>query len=497
MEIYKIQDDNVYLIYHSGENVKVGSQYEIIERTDESSQKNGILVQVIANDSLDYPGIIQEIIQDSLEKNYRIQTKRIIDKEPAFTDVKSLKLAHAKIRKQIKEDKIIDWEGWIPTRNVSIEEIKNDVIVSKLISASPVKFPLNICKLEDKILELDSSKLDMINVITGVKGSGKSHTAKNILLRLVNMGVPCIVFDINKEYDLGNVVELSLGKTFKLDMSQMEPIEVFRIINDFFPLPDRTKDYAENNIDYVFNKVKRRCLDNNLPFKIDLDLLMQDQTLEQLIPGKQDYINGMRMTLRSALNRIKDRNIFASREESYNLRDIYNECINEKKFILVNLGEIQPKLRSILVRTINTQISKICDEEYKNGTHRYPFIFFEEAHIYIDTDAIVDFTTRGRHIGTRMFFMTNTPDALPEMVFRQLDNLFLLRLTHTTDIKHVSKSSFTDEETVTNFATRMPRHHLLIIGNITNNYPLVAQGSPLPIDVKTGATRPLWEHLEI
>lgn len=39
-----------------------------------------------------------------------------------------------------------------------------------------------------------------INVIVGIKGTGKSHVAKTILLALLDEGAKCVVFDINDEY---------------------------------------------------------------------------------------------------------------------------------------------------------------------------------------------------------------------------------------------------------------------------------------------------------
>jgi len=39
-----------------------------------------------------------------------------------------------------------------------------------------------------------------INLITGMKGSGKSYLAKRLLLKLIDNGILSIVFDVNAEY---------------------------------------------------------------------------------------------------------------------------------------------------------------------------------------------------------------------------------------------------------------------------------------------------------
>lgn len=122
-------------------------------------------------------------------------------------------------------------------------------------------------------------------------------------------------------------------------------------------------------------------------------------------------------------------------------------------------------------------------------------MFYEEAHFYIKEDAILNIITRGRHIGLASVFVTNTPQSLPDTVFRQLDNLFLLGLTHRDDIKNVSKNSFTDEETIQSFATRMPERHALITGKVTDRYSLVVEVDPLPENVPaSGETKSTWDR---
>ncbi len=107
----------------------------------------------------------------------------------------------------------------------------------------------------------------------------------------------------------------------------------------------------------------------------------------------------------------------------------------------------------------------------------------------------MDLITRGRHIGMGSVFVTNTPDRLPEAVFRQLDNLILLALNHRDDIASVGRNSFTDEATIESFATRMPERHALLVGSVTNRYPLVVEVDPLPAGVPpTGKTRSTWER---
>ncbi len=66
---------------------------------------------------------------------------------------------------------------------------------------------------------------------------------------------------------------------------------------------------------------------------------------------------------------------------------------------------------------------------------------------------------------------------------------------HKDDIRNVSKSSFTDEATIESFATRMPERHALIVGNVTDRYPLVVKVEDLPEGVpRSGRTRSTWDR---
>ena len=114
MEIASIKGDTVLLLYHPAEAAaEVGQQLsirEMPERTD------GLVVQVISNDSLEYVGLQQEIIQHVLETRVAIQ--RTLDRETGMGEIKSLKLATSKIRKRIAAGNWTAWDGWIPTRHV-------------------------------------------------------------------------------------------------------------------------------------------------------------------------------------------------------------------------------------------------------------------------------------------------------------------------------------------------------------------------------------------
>ena len=170
-------------------------------------------------------------------------------------------------------------------------------------------------------------------------------------------------------------------------------------------------------------------------------------------------------------------------------------CVGQP--IVFDMRDHSTTMQQALAKTITRLLERICEEETNKRGGRYPFVFFEEAHFYVDESAIMNIITRGRHIGMASMFVTNTPQHLPDTVFRQLDNLFLLSLTHKEDIRNVSKNSFTDEDTIQSFATRMPVNHALIMGNVTDRYPLIVSVDSLPEEVgPTGRTKSTWDRFD-
>jgi hypothetical protein len=63
--------------------------------------------------------------------------------------------------------------------------------------------------------------------------------------------------------------------------------------------------------------------------------------------------------------------------------------------------------------------------------------------------------------------------GLDETVLRQVDNLFLLYLPFDDDVRHISKSAIVDQETMSSYVKRLRRHHALILGDVTRQYPVI------------------------
>lgn len=487
MEVFTIKGENVILMYHAAdEAAEVGQQFAILERP---SLREGLVVQVISNDSLEYPGLQQEIIQKILEER-AATTNVILDREQGMGQIRNIKLALAKIRKKIHNGHWQRWDGWIPTRSVDISPIGPDTLIQNIIPAPTV--PLNsFCGFKGHKVQFNGPNLNMVNVITGVKGSGKSHIAKHLLLALASANVPCIVFDINGEYtNLPNVQVLKWGENFIPELAQVGYDMLIRVQQAVYPLRETSEAVFLSRIKKTFEDRKKYLEEQGKAFSIDIEYL------KNLTWSDNDWVQSAIVRM---LDIIDEKNLFLNtKNRKHNPITNFNHVFNtatQGKPIVLDIRALESSLQSALVKSIHDMIEKICIEEANSGKGRFPFVFYEEAHFYVRDDVILNIITRGRHIGIGSIFITNTPQKLPDTVFRQLDNLFLLTLTHKDDIRNVSKNSFTDEDTIESFATRLPERHALIVGNLTDRYPLIVEILDLPPGVPpTGRTRSTWDR---
>ena len=98
-----------------------------------------------------------------------------------------------------------------------------------------------------------------------------------------------------------------------------------------------------------------------------------------------------------------------------------------------------------------------------------------------------------RHLGLWQFYITNTPSAIPQLIIRQADNLFLFHLDLEDDIERVAQSRGMDYETAKLMARSMLPRTFALIGIATKEYPMRLRTRAL--GVKTaGETKVFFER---
>jgi hypothetical protein len=123
--------------------------------------------------------------------------------------------------------------------------------------------------------------------------------------------------------------------------------------------------------------------------------------------------------------------------------------------------------------------------------------------MYMDTDYIDELIPLIRHLGMNLFFITNTPGALPDSVFRLVDNLIMSRMINKKDIDKVVDCGLADRKTIEGFARDLKEYHSLFLSarkKATNNFPLVFNVRDFTADQpdgeglkESGVTRSMWQ----
>jgi hypothetical protein len=392
------------------------------------------------------------------------------------------------------------WDGWIPTRDVIVERTSDEEVFAN--ATRDLGHPLQLgYTLAGQPFYVEGQDLEKVNVVTGVKGSGKSHLSKVILLQLIARGAPCLVFDINREYIHLPPIELdpATGQTIRPGIIHLEAGGNFRLgVRQFglpplmtllqrFGLPEVSSLYLENRLTRLWAEAETLERERGRAPYVGLEQLIQMAEANEFGGGSNALV--VNQAIRSRLEAVKNTHIFARTvQEAASLSDSYGR-IRQGGALVIDISGLSNLAREGFVQAIIELVKDLCLAEIERDSHRFPFIFFEEAHLYVSRQSIDYIVTRARHLGITSFFVTNMIHGLDETILRQADNLFLLRIPFEDDVRHVSRGAATDYETMAAFVRRLRQHHALVIGNVTAQYPLMFKVDPLAGVNTAGETR--------
>jgi DNA helicase HerA-like ATPase len=485
IQVSQVKGDVVELIFNPREeDLRVGETLRIQER----DSGEGLVVQVVAFRMVTYPSLIQEQLElvignaQPLSRElltYLSEAQETLQ-EYDTSEARNLKIAIAKIRKLMGR-RWDQWDGWIPIRDVEVTRVSDQELFENCID--DLGNPLHLGQtLRGEPFFIEGHYLEKINVITGVKGAGKSYLSKVVLLELINAGAPCVVFDLNKEYihlpkhDVDphtgevrtmGIIHLKAGENLKLGVRQFGLSPLVTMLTRF-GLPDVSAMYFENRMARLLQEAWHMERQGRTPPFIGIQHLID--MAEELEFSQNE---GVSAAIRSRLEAARNTGVFAEQPgDATSLQAEYDKIRNGGALV-IDISSLTNLSRQGFVQAIIDIIREICERELQRGTGRFPFVFFEEAHLYISHNTIGYIVTRSRHLGITCFFVTNMISGLDETVLRQVDNLFLLYLPFDDDVRHISKSAMVDQETMGSFVKRLRRHHALILGDVTRQYPVI------------------------
>lgn len=482
--------DELLLVYDPSEHVEIGENFQVVEE----KLRRGLLVQVIEENLMDVPGVLEDVVRREALGAVEEVVERMPSRfERLVADIKNMKMAKAKVRKELRitddgKMQMIPWTGWTPSRAAKITAMPLEELVKALEVGLDYQITIGENLQDGSPLEISAYDLQGINLVVGKKGTGKSHLAKTILLGLIKHGAQCIVFDINDEYsglrcrEDGGESEYH-GKIFTLEpnpppQSKYTPLKLtlgyigldvmYSVMVDALQLPDASAATLREKW-----------------FSLEEDGLL---TLENLYGELEEGVSAkVAEAIHRRLKSIEETGIICESEEEETRIEDCLEKVEGGGAIVVNLKAKSPIAQRVVVQTIISKVRELMEQT----DHKPIFIFAEEAHLYLERTAWLDLVTRMRHLGVYQFYMTNTPTSIDSIIVRQTDNIFLFNLTHSQDIYHLLPATRIDDETVKSMVPVLPPRTFIALGQSTGDYPFIARTLQLPYRV-AGTTRLLW-----
>lgn len=521
VQVRQIAGDLAELLFNPREaDLRVGETLTLRERDSGRS----VIIQVIALRSATYPSLVLDQLHTLVPRPFHAPLLESLGYTlplPANghdEELGNIKIALAKIRKTaqaVERGRLgagrsppdapppvqwEQWDGWIPARDVEVFRTDDREVFAN--STRDLGHRLRLGRtLAGHDFHIEGQDLEKVNVITGVKGSGKSHLSKVVLLQLIEQGAPCVVFDINREYihlpktevdpHTGatvqrGIVHLEAGGNFRLSVRQFGLAPMMTLMVRF-GLPEVSALHFENRLARLWAEAEALERDGGEAPYIGLEQLIQMAEENEFGGGSSAMV--VNHAIRSRLEAVRNTRIFArSPKEAASLGEAY-KAIRSGGALVVDVSGLSNLAREGFVQAIIELVKDLCLLEIGQGTHRFPFIFFEEAHLYVSRQSIDYIVTRARHLGITSFFVTNMIHGLDEAVLRQADNLFLLRIPFEDDVRHVSRGAATDYETMAAFVRRLRQRNALVVGNVTAQYPLIFEVDPLEGVNTAGETR--------
>lgn len=474
MKVYKKEGDVVQIVSFPNEKVEKGS-YLLIE---DPTVDKGLLVQVIDVQFANVPGVFEDILRDAvMGEEMDGESYDPMELSSQISLLKDTKLLVCRIRGILSNGEVTTGMSYLPSRSSSrITPYKIENLINSMVGGRP--FQLGQTREGSKLI-LDVKSLDgKLNIITGKKGTGKSHLSKLLVLSLVRYGAPCVILDVNGEYvnlnkkragkpvDFGKFVTLTpkLNMRFTLPKAGLRP--VLNMMIYALELPSASAR--------VFAKIWRE-----LERRGSLSLASLGEAI-----AKWDCHESVRDALYARYNAMVESGMFTDRvEESLNL-EFLMKGVSKGGAAIINLKDQTSMVRRMIVELLLNKLTELLSA----WKLRAVFLFAEEAHLYLRETYWDDIVTRMRHLGMFTTFITNQPDTIQESIYRQADNIFLFNFSNDHDLDIVSKAAKVDSESIKKIVKELPPHHCLVIGDAVNNFPVVVKVEPLEIETM-GETR--------
>jgi DNA helicase HerA-like ATPase len=454
MKVFRKSGDRVELLALSWDaDLRLGD-YLVVE---EDGRR--ILLQVIDVEYADVPGLMEDILRE-LSGGTIDEVERFdpVEVESVVRSIRDSRVVVAKVRRINDADPNV---LWLPSRYTSrvrkmdVAELLRDVVP---IPKVPVRLGEGVVV---DVMNVEGS----VTLIVGRKESGKSHLAKVLASGLARAGCNVVVLDVNGEY-------VSLGRRRNGERSEVS--EILKVLmpglNYQVPLSTLSEEVLADVMTYALGLPQTSMREL---LRIFRDLRKRGAlTFANLLRAVQSFPmnESVREALANRLLTLESTGIFTD-ERREGEGDALETLFPPDRGALVvfdmsRLGALQ---RRVFVEFLLSRLKELLLNDEIDPV----VLFAEEAHLYLRETYWEDVITRMRHVGISTVLITNQPDSIPALIYRQADNVFIFNMRNGSDMEHLARNLEIDSETLRSILPNLPQGTVLAWGKVVGRLPVV------------------------
>ena len=474
MKVLTKDSDGISVLAFPDEKVNLGD-YLLVHQV---GQRESLVLQVYEEGYLELNSVTEEIIREEL---LSITGEGILhdphDVSHVSRIIRDLRVLGCKTRGSIAQNGSFSMGSiWLPSR---AESTISSLSTHNLLKASGRKLGHKIdigTTGDEHEFSINAEDLDgCLSIITGKKGSGKSHLAKLLASQLVEHGAYVFVFDVNDEYHAlapetiegkSKVIRWKPGDSLRFTLPYIGKSSISNLLTSVLETPD------------VSLREFLRIWDN----LESQDMLSLSRFGDAIRTWK---CNGfVREALSSRYYALVGSRLFTDNDDNAVTIEESIAAHPRGGLFCISLKRSGYSTRRLTIEIILSKILELLERSAIPPV----FLFAEEAQLYLRETSWDDLVTRMRHYGIFTTFITNQPDALRNNVYRQADNIFLFNFTNETDLDSISNASTVDRDTLRAIVKTLPTRSCVVLGRTVNELPIVARVSPLGLTA-LGETR--------
>jgi DNA helicase HerA-like ATPase len=454
MKVFRKSGDRVELLALSWDaDLRLGD-YLVVE---EDGRR--ILLQVIDVEYADVPGLMEDILRE-LSGGTIDEVERFdpVEVESVVRSIRDSRVVVAKVRRINDADPNV---LWLPSRYTSrvrkmeVAELLRDVVP---IPKVPVRLGEGVVV---DVMNVEGS----VTLIVGRKESGKSHLAKVLACGLARAGCNVVVLDVNGEY-------VSLGRRRNGERSEVS--ELLKVLmpglNYQVPLSTLSEEVLADVMTYALGLPQTSMREL---LRIFRDLRKRGAlTFANLLRAVQSVPmnESVREALANRLLTLESTGIFTDErreDEGDALETLFPP--DRGALVVFDMSRLGALQRRVFVEFLLSRLKELLLNDEIDPV----VLFAEEAHLYLRETYWEDVITRMRHIGISTVLITNQPDSIPALIYRQADNVFIFNMRNGSDIDHLARNLEIDSETLRSILPNLPQGMVLAWGKVVGRLPVV------------------------